>query len=353
MRHLPLSFSILVLLVAACAPAGATPTPPPDATQGHPQGVLATPPHSTPVPPVILLRWQSEDCEALESDGENLSYGPCDGDLTTVPATDLDLLRLSQWQGTYASFDATAEPTPAGAIAFEGEGTVEATPAEKRAMAEWASLRYDELVADRTSAAWSLALDWHREGGIAGFCDEVTVYLTGDYLVNNCKNPTLTPLAAPEPALPPHLTPGQLEQLYGWYDTLTNFAYTYTDPAVSDAMTTRFIFSGVGTQSATDQDVQEINAFASGLLVEAAYPPAALAAEQALGESLGVPVSEITIVSVTPEEWPDSCLGAAPPDVMCAQVITPGYLVVLEANGMQYTYRTDQTGDKIAAEPSP
>jgi hypothetical protein len=26
---------------------------------------------------------------------------------------------------------------------------------------------------------------------------------------------------------------------------------------------------------------------------------------------------------------------------------------VLEANGMQYTYRTDQTGDKIAAEPSP
>jgi hypothetical protein len=350
MRHLPVSLTILALLAAACAPAAATPTLLPATTQPPPQGVLATPPHNTPVSGGPLLRWQSKDCEALESDGENLSYGPCDGDLTVVLATDLDLLRLAQWQNYYAPV--TAE-TPAGSIAFVGAGDADTTPAEQRAMAEWASLRYDELVAGRTSAAWSLALDWHREGGIAGFCDEVTVYLTGDYLVNNCKNPTPTSAAAPEPVLPPHLTPEQLEQLYGWYDTLTNFAYTYTDPAVSDAMTTRFVFNGVGTQPATEEDIQDINAFASGLLVEAAYPPAALAAEQDLADSLGVPVSEITIVSVTPEEWPDSCLGAAPPDVMCAQVITPGYLVVLEADGVQYTYRTDQTGDIIAPEPSP
>lgn len=347
MRIPSLVLGILALAVAACAPA-ATATPPRAATEAPPQGLFVTPPHNTPAPPGPLLRWENDACEALESGGENLSYGPCDGELTTVPASELDLLRLAHWQNYYSPI--TTE-TAAGNLAFDGDGEVEASPAEQRAIAEWAGLRYDELETSRTSAAWSLALDWHREGGIAGFCDEVAVYLTGDYLVNNCKNPAPTPVVTPEPALPPRLSPEQLEQLYAWVDTLAPFKYDYSDPAVSDAMTTRFTFNGQGEQEATEDDIQVINAFASGLLVEAAYPPAALAAEQALAESLGVPVSEIAIVSVTPEEWPDSCLGAAPPDVMCAQVMTPGYLVVLEANGVQYAFRTDQTGDRIVAEP--
>ena len=350
MRNLSLTFTILTLLVAACAPA-ATATSPPAATEAPPEGLLATPPHNTPAAPAPLLHWENKQCEALESDGQNLSYGPCDGELTTVPATETDLLRLSQWQAQYAPFDLSTGATPAGTVVFNGEATVEATPAEQRAMAEWASLRYDELVAGRTSAAWSLALDWHREGGIAGFCDEVTVYLTGDYLVNNCKNPPATSVATPEPSLPLHLSPVQLEQLYGWVDSLATFEYAYTDPAVSDAMTTRFAFSGNGKQAATEEDIQAINAFASSLLVQAAYPPAALAAEGALASLLGIPVSEITIVSATPEEWPDSCLGIETPGIMCAQVITPGYLVELEADGVQYAYHTDQTGAIVVQAP--
>ena len=40
-------------------------------------------------------------------------------------------------------------------------------------------------------------------------------------------------------------------------------------------------------------------------------------------------------------EWPDACLGIAQRDVACAEVITPGYRIILEANGATYEYHTD------------
>jgi hypothetical protein len=46
-------------------------------------------------------------------------------------------------------------------------------------------------------------------------------------------------------------------------------------------------------------------------------------------------------------EWPDSCLGMALPGVACSQVVTPGYLIVLEANGVQFEYHTNADGSVI------
>ena len=75
--------------------------------------------------------------------------------------------------------------------------------------------------------------------------------------------------------------------------------------------------------------------------------PAAAAAQVALATELGVPVGQITIVSVERVEWPDACLGAATEGEMCAQAITPGYRVVLEANGKQYEVHTDKSGQVV------
>jgi hypothetical protein len=75
--------------------------------------------------------------------------------------------------------------------------------------------------------------------------------------------------------------------------------------------------------------------------------PAAAAAQAALAEKLGLPASQIAIVSVEAVEWPDACLGAAGEGEMCAQVITPGYRVVLEANGKQYEVHTDESGKNV------
>jgi hypothetical protein len=61
----------------------------------------------------------------------------------------------------------------------------------------------------------------------------------------------------------------------------------------------------------------------------------------ALASGLGISVSDIQVVSAQIIEWPDSCLGVAAPGIACAQMVTPGYLVVLEAKGQQYEYHTN------------
>lgn len=79
-------------------------------------------------------------------------------------------------------------------------------------------------------------------------------------------------------------------------------------------------------------------------------PYAVIAAEQELSQEINMPVDEIDYVSYSREDWPDACLGLAEPGEMCAQVITPGWEVILEAEGQEYVYRTDQNGDVVRRE---
>jgi hypothetical protein len=85
---------------------------------------------------------------------------------------------------------------------------------------------------------------------------------------------------------------------------------------------------------------------AAGVPAEAA-PEILEAARQALAKALGVGVSAVTVVSVTATEWPDSCLGLSLPGVGCAEVITPGYLIVLEANGRTHEYHSNFDGSVV------
>jgi hypothetical protein len=79
-----------------------------------------------------------------------------------------------------------------------------------------------------------------------------------------------------------------------------------------------------------------------------------LASDQAIGVArkqlstmLGIPEAGINLVRVTMVEWPDSCLGISQPYVMCAQMVTSGYLIALDAGGQQYEYHTNQDGSSI------
>ena len=74
-------------------------------------------------------------------------------------------------------------------------------------------------------------------------------------------------------------------------------------------------------------------------------------AQARLAKQLKVKAGEISLVSIEPVSWPDSCLGLSGPDEMCAQMITDGYKVVLAVNGQNYTFHTDQTGKNIRQEP--
>lgn len=61
----------------------------------------------------------------------------------------------------------------------------------------------------------------------------------------------------------------------------------------------------------------------------------------------GVAADEITLVSIEAVEWSDTSLGCPREGFMYAQVITPGYLMVLEAGGEQYEYHTDQKNNVV------
>jgi hypothetical protein len=68
---------------------------------------------------------------------------------------------------------------------------------------------------------------------------------------------------------------------------------------------------------------------------------------QTVSRMEGVPIESVQLVNFEAREWPDGCLGLPEPEEQCIQVITPGYLVVLQVNGEQFEYRTDETGSII------
>jgi hypothetical protein len=81
-----------------------------------------------------------------------------------------------------------------------------------------------------------------------------------------------------------------------------------------------------------------------------AAQPAAQAAIAALIKALNHTNGEVRVVSVTPREWSDACLGVMVPGMACAEVITPGYSVMLEGNeGLLYEYHTNQDGSSVQA----
>src|SRR5574341_570452 len=75
--------------------------------------------------------------------------------------------------------------------------------------------------------------------------------------------------------------------------------------------------------------------------------PAQLAALRALMETLDLPAEQIKLVSTEAVDWPDACLGVLVHGVACAQVVTAGFSIVLEADGLQYEYHTNQDGTSL------
>jgi hypothetical protein len=75
--------------------------------------------------------------------------------------------------------------------------------------------------------------------------------------------------------------------------------------------------------------------------------PAQRAAITALSENLGAPVDEIKLVSTEAMDWPDSCLGVAEEGLICTEVITPGFRIILDSKGRQMEYHTNEDGTQI------
>jgi hypothetical protein len=56
---------------------------------------------------------------------------------------------------------------------------------------------------------------------------------------------------------------------------------------------------------------------------------------------------QVRIVDSNQVEWSDTCLGVEQPGVECLPKSTPGYQVVLEANGIKFEVRADYVGSQV------
>ena len=70
-----------------------------------------------------------------------------------------------------------------------------------------------------------------------------------------------------------------------------------------------------------------------------------------LAQRLGVSRNSIKLVSITSEEFGDVSLGCPQPGFVYAQVITPGYVVILQADSRNFEYHTDKNSLIVLCEP--
>jgi bacterioferritin (cytochrome b1) len=64
----------------------------------------------------------------------------------------------------------------------------------------------------------------------------------------------------------------------------------------------------------------------------------------------GVPADQIEVVSNEPHEWSSAALGCPKPGEMYAQVITPGYVVLLQTGDQRIEYHLDTKGNFVDCE---
>ena len=220
-------------------------------------------------PPVNVndaaIVWQHEEntgCQTATIGPDTVAFGVCGGPQAPGKfAGDVRAQAFANYVSTYASFGAM---TPAGQITFTGKGSTQATPAEQRMIAEFARLAALEAAGGRSGAAYGLILAWHREGGIAGFCDDLTVYVTGDVFATSCRGNQPSELGRGR------LNAAQLAQAFEWVDRLKSFEGEQSDakpgePMPADGMLTRLIFAGNGAAEPTESDKTMIQALASDL----------------------------------------------------------------------------------------
>lgn len=205
--------------------------------------------------------WRSSEiagnCIEARLSADKLTYGPCDGAEKTVPLTD-ERNRRSQLAGLLDAYRPFAAATSAGAVSFAGQGRFQATPAEQRMIAEWLAQVVAEANGEPGLALWGLS--WHREGGLAGLCDELAIDATGYVELSTCRN------APPAIIAVRRLTADELAQFYIWLDTFKPFEFVHQDPATADALAVRYLFAGRGSREASDSDKQAIARFGADVL---------------------------------------------------------------------------------------
>lgn len=213
-----------------------------------------------------VIEWtdQEQACLKVTVGGNTAGLGDCQGHLSSntglEPARQAELVILA---GAWKPFLLTLEK---GEVSYHGTGQVEATPEEQRSVSEWIHLVHDEAVTGRGNAAAGLALSWHREGGIAGFCDDLVIYVTGFAYPGSCKNGSARDLRRLR------LSSDQLAQVYSWINAFQAVHFASEDNASADAMRQQVVLNGTGIRAPSLDDKQAMMLLASEVQAAAITP---------------------------------------------------------------------------------
>ena len=98
-----------------------------------------------------------------------------------------------------------------------------------------------------------------------------------------------------------------------------------------------------GTQELVSTSTLEDTEMSAPITPDASANQVVNLVKQHLARQLGISVDQITLSDIKPVVWRDAGLGCPKPGVDYIQVETPGYRIVLEAQGQTYNYHTDET----------
>lgn len=177
-------------------------------------------------------------CQRVVITAQDIAAGECGAEPTLRPLSeDFITDNLAFFLTTYAPFSAE---TMGGYLVFNGQGTTEATPAEQRMLAGWARASGLLATAGDEGGAARVPLMLRREGGLAGVCEDVTIWASGEVSITTCTGENLT--ATPDS----RLNSAQLETLYSWVDTYTDAVADLDEDVPVDGLANHLVFNGLG-----------------------------------------------------------------------------------------------------------
>jgi hypothetical protein len=182
----------------------------------------------------------------------------------------------------------------------------------------------------------AVRLTWQREGGFSGRCDRLEIDGLSQVSYARC---------ADGPRLA-YLTQAELEQFLLYMARYASFDYSIQEnPGLVTQATVRVSFAGRGGREASSAEQAEVARWAAALYERMAQEEqqadtVALARLHLAGRR-GITPDDVVTRAVEAVTWPDACLGLRASGVFCAQVLTPGYRIILEVDGTTYEYRAD------------
>lgn len=98
------------------------------------------------------------------------------------------------------------------------------------------------------------ALTWNRVGGVAGFCDNLTIYLSGEVQATNCNTSDVV-----EKRLADLVSPEQIALMNEWVTKFGVIDIDASDPqGVADAMSIKLQLMGQGSEQLTSPELQQV-----------------------------------------------------------------------------------------------